>query len=70
METLTISKSKVKKSKLLLSNDHRVTFLKTGIKHPKAGWGHCKSCSCRGFIEKSHSNMICQNCGHHYSQHE
>jgi acetyl-CoA carboxylase beta subunit len=64
METLTVIKSKERKS------NQKLTILTKEVKHPNAGWGQCKSCSCRGFIEESKSNMICQNCGHHYKQHQ
>lgn len=38
---------------------------------PSAGWGHCKSCSCRGFIDDGFivRSNTCGNCGHAFSQH-
>ena len=35
-----------------------------------AGYGHCKSCTCTGFVGEggSKTTYICQ-CGHHFTQH-
>lgn len=33
-----------------------------------AGWGSCRSCSCRGYT-KSGDGSTCGTCRHHYDQH-
>ena len=38
-------------------------------KSPKAGYGHCRSCDCRGYISKHNGSHECKICNHHYDRH-
>jgi hypothetical protein len=35
----------------------------------RAGYGACKSCSCKGFVSNYPPNDKCKECKHHYTQH-
>lgn len=36
---------------------------------PKAGYGHCRSCDCKGYISKHNGSHECKNCNHHFDRH-
>jgi len=36
---------------------------------PIAGYGHCRSCDCKGYISKHNGSHECKNCNHHYDRH-
>ena len=47
------------------------SFLKFLIFHkkPKAGYGSCRACDCKGYISKHNGSHECKNCNHHYDRH-
>jgi len=34
-----------------------------------AGYGHCRSCNCKGYKKKFFDDDYCWNCAHHFTQH-
>ena len=41
----------------------------TIIETPKAGYGHCHSCDCKGYVSKHNGTHECKVCNHHYDRH-
>ena len=36
---------------------------------PKAGYGSCRACDCKGYISKHNGSHECKTCNHHYDRH-
>jgi len=36
---------------------------------PKAGYGSCRACGCKGYISKHNGSHECKTCNHHYDRH-
>lgn len=71
METINIKRKQKEKYILKSNRIENVDFILLENKKsvPLAGWGRCRSCSCKGFEHPGNSSGICANCNHHFSQH-
>lgn len=49
-------------------SNHRIV-VNTLEKSPKAGYGSCRACDCKGYISKHNGSHECKNCNHHYDRH-
>jgi len=36
---------------------------------PKAGYGSCRACGCKGYISKHDGSHECKTCNHHFDRH-
>ena len=57
------------------SNGRRIVIEKMALvnltmkRSPRSGYGHCRSCECKGYISKHDGSHECKNCNHHFDRH-